>query len=433
MKNLLFSTLLLLAVLVISGQGYAQKTKVLEKSTKSQPSWVNAIVPNYVITTASGKSIEAAQQEALIKVKEQIISSVAENIQTTTTYNRQETINNNQSDFKEQMATATKTRAADIPFIKGISMTKVEDFYWEKVRENDAEKYYYHMKYPFSKEQLQQLIREFEEADRAITKQLEDIIMRIETSTSIEDLTQAAKEVEALGAGLIDVDPRKDKAAVAFAKVRQMLKDVAIETVSASLGEIHVTLRIGNRMVTTSRKPITRSNCAKITDTRSVKDEWVILYLYDECYDDPQNKVNVKFTNAYGSGEKDFFFNIKADKVDIFVNNDINLTGGTTTDSLVSGANLYVALTSKYESPFIINKVILNFANEAPVIIDNINAEFAGIGKHDLNVTLNQELNKTIYTSKKYNMVKGTIEYTSKKTGEKSIYKMFNQKITTSW
>jgi hypothetical protein len=193
MKNTLFTTILCIAVLAITQNCVAQKTKVLEKSAKSQPSWVNAIVPNYVITTASGKTIESAQNEALIKVKEQIISSVAENIQSTTTYNRQETINNNQSDFKEQLATATKTRAADIPFIKGISMTKVEDFYWEKVRENDAEKYYYHMKYPFSKAELNQLIREFEEADRAITKQLEDIIARIETSTNIEELTQAAK------------------------------------------------------------------------------------------------------------------------------------------------------------------------------------------------------------------------------------------------
>ncbi len=409
------------------------KTKVLEKSQKKQPEWVNSLVQNYVITTASGTSIDECQQKALAKVKEQIISSVAENIQTSSTYFRKENIKDNASNFEEEMATATKTRAADIPFLKGISISQVEAFYWEKVRENNTEKYYYHIKYPFTKIQLQQLIREFEAADRELTKQLDDILTKLETTNIIEELSSHIKELEALAQGFIDVDKRKDKANVGIAKGKQMLKDVAIETVNATLGEIRVSVCIGDKVFITSRKPFVKSNCAKITEIKNNKSEWIIKYSYDECYEDPDNKISVSFKNPYGGCNSDFYFNINADKVDIFVNNDIVFSGGNDNGTEITSSNLSVSITSKYESPFIIEKIILNFGNESPVIIDNINLEFTGKGKHDLNLTVDQALNKEIFSAKKYSSIKGTIQYKSKKSGEKSIYKMYNQPISTTW
>ena len=51
---------------------------------------------------------------------EQVISSVAENIQTESEYFRKEVSTNNSSDYSEKFQTATKTRAANIPFIKGV-------------------------------------------------------------------------------------------------------------------------------------------------------------------------------------------------------------------------------------------------------------------------------------------------------------------------
>lgn len=414
-------------------QTHAQKRKVKESSEKRQPEWVNGLVKEYIIVVASSQTLEDAQQKCLAKVKEQIVSSVAENIQTSSEYFRNEQINNNNSQFTENFQTATKTRAADIPFIKGISLTNVEAYYWEKVEEGDALKYYYHMKYPFSQAQLKMLIIEFEKADKALTEQLEGLLAKVDELTNMEEMAQVVKELEALANGFIDVDPRKDKANVAIAKLKEMLKNFSIETVNNTLGEVRMILKIGEKTVTTAKKPKVRSNCAKITDVRAKGTEWVITYTYDECYEDPENSIIAEFLTSYGKATSTFYFNIKADMIDIFVNDDINLTGGTDSGTDMTGVKCHISITSKYPNGFIIDKVILNFGNEAPVIIENLNTTFTGEGKHDLDFTINQSLSKEIYTAKKYKMIKGSIQYKSVKTGEISIYKMYNQNITTSW
>ncbi|MGD9992176.1 MAG: hypothetical protein AB7S69_02660 [Salinivirgaceae bacterium] len=429
---MLFALMFSLTVATVN-ECQAQKRKVKESSERKQPDWVNGLEKGYVIAVASSTGLEDAQQKCLAKVKEQIISSVAENIQTSSEYFRSEQTQNNNSQYAESFQTATKTRAADIPYIKGISLTNVEAFYWEQVEEPAGLKYYYHMKYPFSQAQLKMLIMEFEKADRALTEQLEGLLAKIDVMESLEEMSQTEKELKALSEGFIDVDPRRDKANVGIAKLKDMMKNVSVETINNTLGEVRMSLRIGDRVVTTSRKPKVRSNCAKITDVRNKGREWVVSYSYDECYEDPENSIVAEFLTAYGKASSTFYFNINADKIDIFVNNDINLSGGNDLGTEIEGVNCNIPLTSKYATPFVIEKVILNFGNEAPVIIDNLNQEFSGEGKHDLNLQINQALAKDVYTAKKYSMIKGTIHYKSVKTGEKSIYKMYNQDITTSW
>lgn len=410
-----------------------KKAKIIDSSAKKKPAWVNTLVKDYIIVTASSNTLEDAQEKALAKVKERIISSVAENIQTESEYFRSETVHNNDADFKEKFETATKTRAADIPFIKGISLSKVDAFYWEKESFKDNIKFYYHIKYPFNAAQLKKLIYEFEKADQELTDRLNSLLKKAENIESLEMMSQTEKELQALSDGFLDVDPRKDKANVGIAKLKDMMKNFSIETVSSTLGEIHVVLKVGEQTITTARKPKVTSNCAKIVEVKSKTPEWIIKYNYDECYDDPDNSVNIIFRSAYGKAKNEYFFNINADKIDIFVNDDINISGGEDNGIEIKNATGTISLTSKYDSGFTIEKIILNFGKEAPIIIDNINQTYTGKGKHTLSFTIPQSLNKDIYNSRSYDMIKGSIHYKSVKTGEKSIYKMFNQNITTSW
>lgn len=436
MKKSIIATLLIIGFFCSVQPIKAQKEIVDETSTKKKPSWVNGLEKGYIIVVASSPTLDDAQQKALAKVKEQIVSSVAENIQTSSEYFRSEQVKNNNSSFSEDFQTATKTQAANISFVKGISLSKVDAFYWQKIelgKKSGKYKYYYHIKYPFSRTQLLALIREFEKADKALTVQMESYLAKTNTMTSIEEMSQTIKEMQALADGFIDADPRKDKTYVGIAKLKAMLKNVSIQTVNSTLGEIRVILKIGEKTVTTSRKPKVSSNCAKITDVRSKSPEWNITYTYDECYDDPDNVIKVEFRNAYGKAKNEYSFNMNAEKIDIFVNNDINISADNSTESEITDAKCHISITSKYESAFEITKVILNFGKESPIIIDNINQTYEGKGKHDIDFTISKTLAKETYSAKAHPMIKGTIEYKSAKTGEKSIYKMYNQKITTSW
>lgn len=422
MKNTLVAFIIMVGVSLTSTIN-AQKIKVLDSSGK-KPSWCGTVATGFVITVASSDNMEDAKEKAFAKIKEQIISSVAENIQTSSEYNRSEQMTDNSSSYQESFKTATKTRAADLPFLKGISITKASASYWEKVGEkNSPGTYYYHIKYPFSKDQLRKLVLEYEKADKKQTAELNALVNKIPTLESVEEMSQTVKALTAKAESFIDVDPRRNEANVAIAEIKDIMKNVSIETVSETTGEIKVSLRVGDRQVTTTRKPSVKSNCAKITSIKNSGKEWVITYTYDECYEDPDNSVKVTFRNAYGKTTNEYFFNVNAEKIAIFVNNDINFTGE---------GNCHISITSKYESAFVIEKVILNFGGEAPLIVDNINKTFEGKGNHDLDILLS-DINKEVHSAKKYPMIKGTIHYKSAKSGEKSVYKMFNQNITTSW
>lgn len=428
MRKILIALALLVGFGVVN-QTYAQKAKVLERQPKKKPAWVNTLVKDYIIVVASSNTLEDAQEKALIKVKEHIISSVADNISSTSEYTLTEDTKSGDMNITENYKVATKTRAADIPFIKGISVNQVDEYYWEKVSEKGGITFYYHMKYPFTEFQLKKLIMEYERADRELTQQLEGLLARIDVAESIEELNQVSTEIKALSKSFIDVDNRKTKCNVAVSQIAQMIKNVSIETVGTSLGEIRFMLYTNGRIIKTSATPKVKSNCAKIKDIKPDGNEWVVKYSVDECYDDPDNKITVRC----GNSSKDFWFNVKENSVEIFVSSDINLTGGTDNGETIEGCNCFIPVVSKYDSPFVIEKVVLNFGNEAPIIIDNINQRFSGKGNHDLNLTIGKELDKAIYSQKKYQMVKGTIFYKAVSSNESNAYRLYNQKITTDW
>lgn len=416
------------------GQTYAQKAKVLEQQPKKKPAWVNSTAKDYIIAVASSSTLEDAQEKALIKVKEHIISSVADNISSTSEYTLTEDSQTGDMNISEHYKVATKTRAADIPFIKGISANQIEDYYWAKVREsNGTVNYYYHIKYPFSDFQLKKLIMEYERADRELTQQLEEMTGKIDIAESIEELNQINAEIKALSASFIDVDTRKNKSNVAMTRISQMMKNVAIETVGASLGEIRFALSIDGRPIKTSATPKVKSNCAKITEIKPTDGDWVVTYNYSECYDDPDNKITVECRNQFGRAVKDFWFDVNADKVEIFVNGDINLTAGNGNGTEVSGCKCFIPIVSKFDSPFVIEKVVLNFGNESPIIIENIKQRFSGKGNHDFNINIEQALDKATYTQKKHQFINGTIFYKSEKSKGSDAYRFYSNKVTTSW
>lgn len=428
MKKILIALALLVGFGMVN-QTYAQKAKVLEHQPKKKPAWVNTLVKDYIIVVASSNTLEDAQEKALIKVKEHIISSVADNISSTSEYTLTEDTKSGDMSITENYKVATKTRAADIPFIKGISVNQVEEYYWEKVSEKGGITFYYHIKYPFTEFQLKKLIMEYERADRALTQQLEGFLARIDDAESIEELNQLSNIIKALSTSFIDVDNRKTKCNVAVSKISQMIKNVSIEAVGTSLGEIRFSLYTNGRIIKTSTTPKVKSNCAKINDIKPDGDEWVVKYSVDECYDDPDNKITVRCGNA----SKDFWFNVKENSVEIFVNADINLTGGTDNGETIEGCNCFIPVVSKYDSPFVIEKVVLNFGNKSPIIIENIGQRFSGKGNHDLNLTISKPLDKSVYSQKKYQMVKGTIFYKAVSSNENNAYRIYNNKITTEW
>ena len=66
---------------------------------------------------------------------------------------------NNVINTIEKFKNTSTVETADIPSLKGISLNKVSEYYWEKLQDKDTKKITvaYHVKYPFSEAELQKL------------------------------------------------------------------------------------------------------------------------------------------------------------------------------------------------------------------------------------------------------------------------------------
>ena len=409
--------------------GISQKVKVLEKSARKPPEWVNGIVKDYIIVSASGETAESAQSNALLRIKERIISSIAENIQTSSEYYRGEKTVNGVTNFIENYETSTKTKAADIGFVKGISLSKAEEYYWEKVSEDGKIKYYYHIKYPFSEQQLAKLVLDFEMADKQLTEEMNTIIDSIPYITSIEQITEYMRSLQTLSKAFIDT--RRQKAVLYINKLNEMLRSIAIYSLEEKPGEIKYTLRYNDRTITTASNPRVTSNCAKIIDTRNEGNEWIIRYDYSGCYDDPGNKITVAYTVS-PTLRKDFAFDINANKAEILLREDIIVTAANPAAEQVSPVQCSITVYSKYNSPLTLEKITLIWDNYPPVVIEGLKYEVKGKGEYNVSFTINQPLDKKICSASVKNTLSGSIQYRSI-TGELLTYKIYNQRFRTNW
>ncbi|HOP03951.1 MAG TPA: hypothetical protein PL017_09140 [Tenuifilaceae bacterium] len=425
---------LLLLVFLPVFSGFAQ-IKVVEKSSKRQPSWVNAIEKDYIIVVGTGETVQDAQQNALTAVKERIVSSVAENVKTRSEMKVEESSVNNVSQFLEKFASQTTTESGKVPFLQGISLSKVEEFYWEKTENKDtrAIRYNYHIKYPFPEFELKKLVSDFKMRDRELTEQLDNLLAMVDKVSSTDEIEKNIGELKILSDYFMD--GRKDKCSLGITRYRSLLNSIELVELESGLGELKYGLRLSNRFITTSDKPKVRSECARITSTINNSDHTIIKYDYDNCYEDPENNILVTYRFGSTTVEKPFYFDITADKAAIFVSEPFHFTSVAVTEGTVNSAIVDLTIVSKYAAPFTIDKVIIEFKGQAPVIIDGVGQSFSGKGNHSLKLNVNQplEVESTSSAGKNVSMISGYIHFTSNNTGEKKTYRIYNHNYTTNW
>jgi len=409
--------------------------KPTETSSKKQPSWVNGLEKDYIIAVGTAPNIQDAQQNALKMVKERIVSAVAENVKTSTEMKVQETTVNNISSYLENFATTTTTTSGPVPFLQGISLSNVEEFYWEKF-ENKATRtvqYNYHIKYPFSQVKLWDLVTEFKKRDKEMTQQLDDILEMVDKVKSVEEIEKNIGDLVILAKYFMD--GRKDKANLGISRYRNLYKGIELVELESGLGELKYALRLGSNYIETSRKPQIKSDCARITSTVNNKDYTVIKYDYFNCYEDPENHILVSYRFGNENVQKPFYFDITADKAAIFVNEPFHFVANSKSESTVENATLDITLISKYQAPFTINKVVLEWPGQPPIIIENIDRSYAGKGNHSLILNIDQPISieQTTTAGKRISMLSGYIHFTSDAKGEKKTYRIYNHNYTTNW
>ncbi len=414
------------------------QTRVIESSSRRTPGWVNGLERDYIITVGTGSTIQAAQRDALNMVRENIVNAVAVNVQTESEmYTEEANLNNNVNTFMQKFATTTSTTAGPVPYLQGITLAQVEDYYWEKVenRRDGSVKYNYHIKYPFSDFELQSLVMDFRRRDKEMTEDLEYILRSIDdlNISTVEEIDKKIDELRVMADYFVDA--RKDRAQLGITRCRRLYESIELVETESRLGELTYALRLGDNIVHTSRRPQVSSECARITTIDSHEGYTTIEYDYDYCYEDPENNILVRYRFGTVNVQRPFYFDVTEEKVSIFVNDPFHFEALSQSDNIIDEAKLGITIVSQYEAPFTIEKVVLEWTGHTPVIIDNLNQGFAGKGNHSLDLFIDQplEIDKTSSAGRRVAMISGYIEYRSDITGEKKTYQVFNHRYSTNW
>lgn len=430
MKKLLVVLLFLLPYISIMAQ-----TRVVERSGR-KPAWVNGLERNYLIVTGTGNSLQDAQHKALVQIRESIVSAVAQNVRATTEMVYEESnFNNNVSVFLDKIATTVSTSSGPVTYLQGVTLSRADDYYWEKLqdRRSTIVAYNYHIKYPFPEMELQKLVLDFKMRDRQMALQLEEILEGIDAIDAIEDIDKNIRELQVLADYFIDA--RRDQAQMGIARLRDLYRRIEIVELGGSLGELRYVLRFQGKLVTTAQRPQITSECARIMGTSVEGTTVIVKYDHQNCYENPENHLHVRYRFSNHNVENRFYFDVNENKASIFVSEPIRFVATAKNDDIVEMYTADITLVSRYDAPFTIDRVVIEWPGQPAAVIDNVNRSFAGKGNHQLHLVVSSPVNAQTSSSLKQriNLLSGHIHFKSNNTGERLSYRLLNHSYSTDW
>lgn len=428
-KNVIYIILLFALFFNVEAQ-----EKVLEKSERKIPSWVHATLEDYIITYASGSDIDEAKTNLVIKIKSEIVNSVASYVRSTTEIDIENINKGNIVSTLEKFKQTASIQTADIPFLKGISLSKAEGYYWEKTQNKNTGKisYTYHIKYPFANAALHRLIMEFNKYDQQMTDKMNEIVSSSKKTTSIEELDQHKKQLAQLSEYFID--SRKEQAALEIKRIESQVKQIDINVIENSPGKLVYNLLIGGVEFTTSQKPtFKKSECIIIESRETNGSDYEVYYNYENCYEDEENTITISYRYGNTKLSKEYAIDISSNKVELFMKDPIRLSLLNDDGSGSVTFKCKVPVTAKYPGKFKVDKVVLEYEGKPAVQVPGNVQVFEGKGLHEVNLTADKPVSKSDYSAISGTDINGYVYYLDINTGEKKSCRFYNIELTTDW
>lgn len=311
-KRIAFTVVLLLSTASLSV--FAQAYKVVEKSSKKAPVWYESAQSGYIVASAETTSMEESRRQCLESIKRQIIQSVAQNIEFSDSHVVKQTSGNGDriTEFVDQYLAEGSTRAASLPFIKGISLSKVEGSYWEKRRDKKSGKitYAYAIRYPFPESEHKALVRQFEEQDRQMEDLVKDMEENISRISSVEEIDRCITRMRPAVEYFFD-KTRREWAEGVVQNYRKLPTFITAEGSATDKDAYTVSLFLNGTKITTATMPKLSSNCASQLKAVPRGEDILITYSSEDCLEDEENFVELTFRMPGKSLKHKFYFQLQ--------------------------------------------------------------------------------------------------------------------------
>ena len=382
--------LVVFALFTLFSSCFAQKEKVVESSAKKAPEWLGTSNVDYFSVSATAETLDQAKDQCLAEIRQYIITSVAVNITSSESLGQTMFSTNDVTGVLTQYSSQVDTRSANLPFLSGISLSNAKDVYWERRFVKSDKRYYYvyHVYYPFSEYQRTTAIAQFKKMDSEYENKLIELEKKYREFTNLDYIREAVAEIKGLMGYFFD-SARATRAAALFKAYRDCVADVVVVEGEHSIKQIKYTLSLHGRTVTTSQKPVIRSNYAD--NIKVISDGNVNVIKFEPvAIAGEEHTLEMKYLLEGKTLSYKFLFDPYYGKRVASVASIVELTAAG--DSLMQ---VTIRVKSESQTPFAIEKVQFAFGGDESIFYyEDLNKIFEGRDVHTLLLYMKRDRSK---------------------------------------
>lgn len=419
MKRLMWVVCALLLAVGINAQ-----TKVIEKSAKKVPGWMNTAVDDYLIVSVTASSLADGQSKVLQEITERIIQAVASNVSVSKENILSEVNTNGEIESSDAFKQISKIKSANLPFLKGISLSNVEEIYWEKVQDKSTKKehYNYSVKYPFSQAEQRKLVAEFEALDAEKVAQYKALEQNLHSIESVDEINQAVLALNTLSEYFFD-EVRLSQVKGLISQYNELYKAISVTGTFLDNGKYQCQVLLEGNPVKVSATPKVTSNCAGQLSARPDDGRFVISYNAEDCLPEEENVLNITFViNGKRIQHQAFLNESGTSGVSFSVVPEGKLI--LTADSVVSAnrklfnINIRLTLNNRGGTPFGLKSLELHIPEiSTPIIFDDIDGVYKTKGIVQIKALAEGEFTAKEKKNSAFSFAKGSITFVNPLTG----------------
>lgn len=398
------------------------QTKVIEKSAKKVPGWLNTAVDGYLVVTVTANSLAEAQTKAQAEITERIIQAVASNVSVSKKNVLSEVNTDGSIESTDAFTQVSKIKSANLPFLKGISLSNVEEIYWEKIQDKATKKesYNYSVKYLFSRLEQRRLIAEFEALDAEKVAQYRALEQKINEIESVDEIKQAVAELNTLSEYFFD-DVRLSQVKGLIGRYNQLYDALSVTGTFLEGGKYQCQVLLDGSPVRVSAKPKVTSNCAGQISVRPSDGMFVISYNAEDCLPEEENFLNISL-NVGGKRlqHKAFLSESGASGASFSVvpEGKLILTADSVADRKIFNINIRLTLNNRGGTPFGLKALELHVPEiSTPIIFDDIDGVYKTKGIVQIKALAEGEFTAKEKKSSAFSFVQGSITFVNPLTG----------------
>lgn len=364
----------------------AAKVKVVDRSAASQPAWVNGTEQQMIIVSSKAPTMEEARQKCLDNIRIQMLDAISQNIEFSSSEISTQYTQNEMMEFRTQFNSELRKQSANIPYIKGVTLAKAIDSYWEERYDKSTRERYFvlSVKYSFPKSELDRLVADFEKRDAEMWQVYKDQKAGYDNITEYEQIEAAVNALNGIKSYFFDTH-RRNQVEALQKDYMALYTQINAEVEDQGLGYAKLKFYLGGKQIMLRTIPVMRSQTATELVYSASGETGLLTYAYDACPKGSYNEIKLMWNLPGKRLERDITFTVPRNNNTLRAKGDVYITGMLDEENTISDINVEITFLAEGYAPYTVKRLELKLsALKAPLIIDAIDQTIDRDGEYTL-------------------------------------------------